>query len=767
MTTKSKASAIGAIVLLGSVALGAGNTNRNSLNVTNTNGSGVFNFNSSGTLTLPNATGTVLYYDGSGNAVLPGALLANGGASSTYQETLQPTSGGNPGMRFLNAASSGHFNWKISAQDQTSNAFTITPSDTSDTGGSGGTFSTPAVTVLSNGTTTMAGVVTGPGFKSSTSNPASAGILRLANTERINWRNSGNSADHHLDVNASDQLEFNGVATLSAVGILQASAFPALTGDVTTSAGSLATTVAKIGGVSVGTPTGTGNVVMSANPTLTGTVNLITSGTLSVDTEIDSPLFRGNFSVLSIGDTSDSTKKLAINVSGNTSAKTLTLLTAQSTNQSLNVPNVTATDTLATLGLAQTFSAAQTFTTAPILSSTTASQALFTDASKNVVSNAITGSGNVVMSASPTLTGTIGAASETLSGTLTSGIIKDVTHVLTVEDSSDITKNLNFNITGMTTGVVLGLTSAQSTSQSLAIPNITGSDTLATLGLAQTFSAVQTFTSAPVFSSASTSQAMFTNGSKALVSNAITGSGNVVMSSGPTMGAVTFGGSSAMSSGGVLTLSTGATANPLVLNSTNATGTYMQINQSGTAIGFIGSAKQAIASGDSATDLGIGGNANQIQIGTSGANAITIDTSNHIFLVAAASDTTASAANTFIDSSTGEIKRSTSSIRYKKDILEDVDGSLVNKLRPITYASRMPKDKGRFYGFIAEEVEKVDPRMVEHNAQDKPESVRYDRMTVLLTKAMQNQDRRIQALEETVKQQQSQIALLQSEVEHR
>ena len=52
------------------------------------------------------------------------------------------------------------------------------------------------------------------------------------------------------------------------------------------------------------------------------------------------------------------------------------------------------------------------------LASLTASQAVFTDASKVLVSNAITGTGNVVMSASPTLTGTIDAASMTLSGTL-------------------------------------------------------------------------------------------------------------------------------------------------------------------------------------------------------------------------------------------------------------------------------------------------------------------------------------------------------------
>ena len=55
-----------------------------------------------------------------------------------------------------------------------------------------------------------------------------------------------------------------------------------------------------------------------------------------------------------------------------------------------------------------------TMTAAPVFSSATASRAMFTDGSKALVSNAITGTGNVVMSASPTLTGTIGAAALTL-----------------------------------------------------------------------------------------------------------------------------------------------------------------------------------------------------------------------------------------------------------------------------------------------------------------------------------------------------------------
>jgi hypothetical protein len=57
-----------------------------------------------------------------------------------------------------------------------------------------------------------------------------------------------------------------------------------------------------------------------------------------------------------------------------------------------------------------------TFTAQPIVSSLTASLPVFTDASKGLVSNTMTGTGNVVMSASPTFTGTVGAADLTTTG---------------------------------------------------------------------------------------------------------------------------------------------------------------------------------------------------------------------------------------------------------------------------------------------------------------------------------------------------------------
>lgn len=72
---------------------------------------------------------------------------------------------------------------------------------------------------------------------------------------------------------------------------------------------------------------------------------------------------------------------------------------------------VTMSSTLAVTGVA-------TFTAQPIMSSLTASVAVFTDGSKGLVSKAVTGTGNVVLSASPTLTGTAIVAGITYSTAL-------------------------------------------------------------------------------------------------------------------------------------------------------------------------------------------------------------------------------------------------------------------------------------------------------------------------------------------------------------
>jgi hypothetical protein len=47
-------------------------------------------------------------------------------------------------------------------------------------------------------------------YSSTSANPASAGTIRLANTDTIDWRNFANSGNDVLGVNTSDQLTYNG-----------------------------------------------------------------------------------------------------------------------------------------------------------------------------------------------------------------------------------------------------------------------------------------------------------------------------------------------------------------------------------------------------------------------------------------------------------------------------------------------------------------------------------------------------------------------------
>jgi hypothetical protein len=87
-----------------------------------------------------------------------------------------------------------------------------------------------------------------------------------------------------------------------------------------------------------------------------------------------------------------------------------------------------------------------TLTAQPILSSLTASSAVATDASKGLVSVTNTGSGNNVLSASPTLTGTVAAASLSLSS-LTSG------RVTYANTSGLLTDSANLAFTGTKLGI--------------------------------------------------------------------------------------------------------------------------------------------------------------------------------------------------------------------------------------------------------------------------------------------------------------------------
>ncbi len=135
----------------------------------------------------------------------------------------------------------------------------------------------------------------------------------------------------------------------------------------------------------------------------------------------------------------------------------------------------------------------------------TASLPVFTDGSKNLVSNTMTGTGKVVMDTSPTLvTPTLGAASGT------SLTLSGLTASLPV--FSDGSKKLVSNTMTGTGKVVMD------TSPTLVTPTLGAAS-----GTSLTLSGLTA--SLPVFS----------DGSKKLVSNTMTGTGKVVMDTSPTL----------------------------------------------------------------------------------------------------------------------------------------------------------------------------------------------------------------------------------------
>jgi hypothetical protein len=100
-------------------------------------------------------------------------------------------------------------------------------------------------------------------------------------------------------------------------------------------------------------------------------------------------------------------------------------------------------------------------------------------------------------------------------------------------------------------------------------------------------------------------------------------------------------------------------------------------------------------------------------------------------------NTTASAANIVVFGD-GSFYRSTSSLKYKTDILDYTKGlSEVMKLRPVSYKGKNDGDK-IFAGLIAEEVHDLGlTEFVQYANDNTPDALSYSHMVALLTKAIQ------------------------------
>ena len=105
--------------------------------------------------------------------------------------------------------------------------------------------------------------------------------------------------------------------------------------------------------------------------------------------------------------------------------------------------------------------------------------------------------------------------------------------------------------------------------------------------------------------------------------------------------------------------------------------------------------------------------------------------------------TTGSSANVNVGSN-GLLRRSTSSARYKKDIIDATWGLAdVLKLKPKTFKSNATgedADDKTYGGFIAEDVHDIGlTNFVEYNNSDQPDAIHYGNMVALMAKAIQEQ----------------------------
>jgi hypothetical protein len=175
-----------------------------------------------------------------------------------------------------------------------------------------------------------------------------------------------------------------------------------------------AITSSKISNGEVGLTNKVSGILPTSNGgtgTATSTANLIFATPNGIS---GAPIFRSLVSAdlptnLSgyIQNAPSSAQSASININGSIIAGGLQNTPIGNATSSSGAFTTLTTSGTASVGGTLTVTGVATFSETPILSTTSASKALFTNSNKGIVSNNITGTGNVVMSANPTLTGNV------------------------------------------------------------------------------------------------------------------------------------------------------------------------------------------------------------------------------------------------------------------------------------------------------------------------------------------------------------------------
>ena len=92
----------------------------------------------------------------------------------------------------------------------------------------------------------------------------------------------------------------------------------------------------------------------------------------------------------------------------------------------------------------------------------------------------------------------------------------------------------------------------------------------------------------------------------------------------------------------------------------------------------------------------------------------------------------------------------------------DKASETILSLRPVTFRYKQELDPHGItqFGLVAEEVEKVNPALVVHDADGKPYSVRYEAVNAMLLNEFLKEHQSVEELKTTVTQQKRQIEVL-------
>jgi|2_EtaG_2_1085320.scaffolds.fasta_scaffold14214_4 hypothetical protein len=111
-------------------------------------------------------------------------------------------------------------------------------------------------------------------------------------------------------------------------------------------------------------------------------------------------------------------------------------------------------------------------------------------------------------------------------------------------------------------------------------------------------------------------------------------------------------------------------------------------------------------------------------------------------------DTQAGSANVSVASG-GRLTRISSSKRLKDNInYEGVDASVLYSMKPCSYIEKVTGTE--FIGLIAEDMHEIEPRLVEYreiDGKDEPDAIKYDHISAILIKAIQELSAKVEALE--------------------